>query len=317
LAFNYLIMADYYEILGVSKNATDEELKKAYRKKAREHHPDVAKNREEAEKKFKEINEAYQVLGDKNKRAQYDQFGADAFKAGGPGGGNPFGSGFGGGNSYTYTWSSNGGGQNPFGEGFDPFDIFEEVFGFRGFGGRSREPSKGKNLYYQLGVSFVESVRGGSKKIRVGNEDFEVKIPAGVNTGTELKVSGKGGEAPKKGLPRGDLFLSLVVENSEYFERSGSDIYSQINISITQAILGDSVKVTSIEPKASDALGTVSLRLPAGTNSGNVFRIKENGLPKLRGGGRGDHYVKVIVTVPTSVSKKQKELLEALKEEGL
>lgn len=311
---------DYYEILGVSKSATDAEIKSAYRKKAREHHPDVAKNKEEAEKKFKEINEAYQVLSDKNKRAQYDQFGSSAFNQGGPSGagagGNPFGGGFNQ-SGYTYTWSNASGGQNPFGEGVDPFDIFEEVFGFRGFGGRNRQPQKGKNLYYELLISFVDSIKGTTKKIRVGKEEFDVKIPAGVNTGTELKITGKGGEAPSKDLPRGDLFLSLRVQEVPDFERHGSDIYSLERIKLTDAVLGAKVKVKTIDPDSKDAFGSVTLKVPAGTASGTVFRVRGSGVPKLRNGGRGDHYVKVEINIPDKLSKKQKDLLDQLSKEGL
>jgi molecular chaperone DnaJ len=302
---------DYYSILGVNKDASEAEIKSAYRKLAREHHPDVAKNKEEAEKKFKEINEAYQVLGDKNKKAQYDQFGSAGFN-GGSAGGNPFG---GGGNGYTYTWNSSGGG-NPFG-GADPFDIFEEVFGFRGFGGGNRAPQKGKNLYYQISISFVDSIKGTTKKIRVGKEEFDVKIPAGVNTGTELKLAGKGGEAPSKDLPNGDLFLAIVVEEVENFERHGADIYSIQPIKLTVAVLGAKVKVKTVDPKSSSALGEVTLKIPAGTQEGTLFRIKESGVPRLRGGGRGDHFVKVTLVTPTKITKKQKKLLEELEKEGL
>jgi len=310
---------DYYEILGVSKNASTNDIKSAYRRKAREHHPDVAKNKEEAEKKFKEINEAYQVLSDKNKRAQYDQFGSSSFNQGASSGGqyqNPFGGGSNK-NGYTYTWSSNNGGQNPFGEGVDPFDIFEEVFGFRGFGGRNRQPQKGKNLYYELTISFVDSIKGTTKKIRVGKEEFDVKIPSGVNTGTELKITGKGGEAPSKDLPRGDLFLSLRVQEIPDFERHGSDIYSLEHIKLTQAVLGDKVKIKTIDPSTKDALGFVTLKIPAGTTSGTVFRVRGSGVPKLRNGGRGDHFVKVTVDIPEKLSRKQKQLLEELSKEGL
>lgn len=307
---------DYYSILGVSKEASADDIKKAYRKKAREHHPDVAKNKEEAEKKFKEINEAYQILSDKNKRAQYDQFGSGAFDgSGGAGAGNPFTGGFGGQNGYTYTWSSSSG-QNPFGEGFDPFDIFEEVFGFRGFRG-NQKPQKGKNLFYALRITFVESIKGTTKKIRVGSEEFDVKIPAGVNTGTELRLSGKGGEAPEKGLPRGDLYLTIEVANSGMFERHGSDIYSLETIPLTKALLGTKIKVKTINPSAQDALGEVTLKIPEGTKDGTVFRIRESGVPRVRGSGRGDHFVKVSVTTPTSLNRKQRRLLEELQKEGV
>lgn len=305
---------DYYETLGVSKDATEEDIKKAYRKMAREHHPDVAKNKEEAEKKFKEINEAYQILGNKDKRAQYDRFGSSAF-SGGAAGGNPYG-GFNGQDpfgGFTYTWSSNGD-NSGFGN-FDPFDIFEEVFGFRGFGGRA--PKKGKNLYYRLNISFAESVFGTTKKIRVEKEEFEVKIPAGVTSGTELKVSQKGGEAPQKGLPRGDLFLNIDVEDVSYFLRQGADLISQIELSLTQAVLGDTIKIKSVDLKSSTGIGDISFKIPSGCQPNTTFKITGAGLPKLRSGGRGDHYIKVLINIPSKISGKQKELFEKLKESGL
>lgn len=303
---------DYYEILGVSKDASDEDIKKAYRKMAREHHPDVAKNKEEAEKKFKEINEAYQILGNKEKRAQYDRFGSSAFSNGANG--NPYG-GFNGQDpfgGFTYTWNSSS--DSGFGN-FDPFDIFEEVFGFRGFGGRA--PKKGKNLYYRLNISFSESVFGATKKIRVEKDEFEVKIPAGVSSGTELKVAGKGGEAPQSGLPRGDLFLNIEVDDVNYFLRQGADLISQIEISLTQAVLGDTVKIKSVDTKSKDGIGEISFKIPSGCQPNTTFKISGAGMPKLRGNGRGDHYIKVLIVIPEKINSKQKELFEKIKELGL
>jgi len=295
---------DYYEILGVAKGASEDEIKKAYKKMAKEHHPDVAKNKEEAEKKFKEINEAYQVLKDPNKKAQYDRFGSSAFNGGQQGGGNPFG----GQGPFNYSYTSGGNGQSPFGD-IDPFDIFEEVFGFR----NARRPQQGKNLYYSLSVSFVDSIKGTTKKIRVGNEEFDVKIPSGVGSGTELKLSGKGGEAPEKGLPRGDLFLSLEVEEDPNFIRQGYDLFSEKHISISQAVLGDTIKVKVVDPKSNDGFNEVTLKIPSGTQSGTNFRLSEKGVPRLRGSSRGDMYYRVKVEIPTKISKEQKKLFEELK----
>lgn len=301
---------EYYEILGVSKDASEDDIKKAYKNLAKEHHPDVAKNKEEAEKKFKEINEAYQVLKDPQKRKQYDQFGSAAFN-GGAGGGNPFGGGQGQGPfTYQYTWGG-GDGQSPFGD-VDPFDIFEEVFGFRGFGG-ARRPRKGKNLYYSLNISFVDSIKGTTKKIRVGKDEFDVKIPAGVNNGTELKLEGKGGEAPEKGMPNGDLFLSLEVDEDSIFVRQGYDLFAEHHISISQAVLGDKIKVRVIDPSSSDGFGEVSLKIPSGTQSGTNFRLSEKGMPRLRGNGRGDIYYRIKVEIPTKINRQQKKLFEELK----
>ena len=304
---------DYYEILGVSKNASEEDIKKAYRKMAREHDPDVAKNKEEAEAKFKEINEAYQVLINKDKRAQYDRFGSSAFSNGG--GKNPYG-GFDGQNpfgGFSYTWSSSN--QNQGFSDFDPFDIFEEVFGFRGFGGRA--PRRGKNLYYRLQISFAESIKGVSKKIRVENDEFEVKIPAGVSSGTELKVTGRGGEAPQKGLPKGDLFLNIEVADVPYFLRQGADLVSQVEIKLTQAVLGDTITIKGIDLKSNDGIGDIKLKIPAGCQNNTTFKISGAGIPKLRGSGRGDHYVKIVILIPSKINGKQKDLFAALKDSGL
>lgn len=298
---------DYYEILGVPRDASLEDIKKAYRKVAREHHPDVAQNKEEAEKKFKEINEAYRVLSDPQKRAQYDKFGHSAFANGGAGsaGGNPFGG-----------FSSNAGGFYGFNMddlgGFDPFDIFESVFGFK----RSPSP-KGKNLYYTLQISFAESVKGTKKRIRVGNEEFDVNIPAGVSTGTELKITGKGGEPSKPGYPRGDLYLSIQVEEPKDIYREGYDIYTVKHIPLTTALLGGKIKVPAVNLKSDTGLSEVTLKIPAGTQSGTNFKIASKGMPKLRGEGRGDVYIKVLVDIPAKFSSKQKKLIKELQKEGL
>ena len=298
---------DYYEILGVSKDASEDDIKKAYKNLAKEHHPDVAKNKEEAEKKFKDINEAYQVLKDPQKRKQYDQFGSGGFSGSTRGTGNPFGGGQG---PFSYTYTSSGG-QSPFGD-VDPFEIFEEVFGFRGFGG-ARRPRKGKNLYYSLNISFVDSIKGTTKKIRVGNDEFDVKIPACVNNGTELKLEGKGGEAPEKGLPKGDLFLSLEVEDNPSFVRQGYDLFSKKHISISQAVLGDNIKVKIVDPKSSDGFGEVNLKIPPGTQSGTNFRLAGKGISRLRGSGRGDLYYKIVIEIPNKITREQKRLFEELK----
>lgn len=308
---------DYYEILGVDKNASEEDIKKAYKKLAKEYHPDVAKNKVEAEKFFKEVNEAYQILRDSKKRVQYDQFGHAGVGQGGAGssGFDPFG-GFKRGQqgpfSYTYTWG--GGEENPFAGGVDPFDIFEEVFGFRGFG---RQPRKGRNLYYSLRITFVEAIKGITKKIKIGKEELDVKIPAGVDTGTELRLSGKGEGAPDKNLPRGDLFLTLEVENVRGFSREGSNVYTVENILLTQAILGAKIKISVVEPSSESGFKEVEIKIPAGIESGVTLRLSGKGFPRLRGSGRGDHFVKILIDTPTKLSKRQRELFEQLREEGL
>ncbi len=296
---------DYYEILGVSKDASIEDIKKAYRKVAREHHPDVAQNKEEAEKKFKEINEAYRVLSDPEKKAQYDKFGHSAFSSGsaGPYGSNtnPF-SGAGGFYGFNVEDFSN----------FDPFEIFESVFGFK----RNQTP-KGKNLYYTLQISFSESVLGTKKSIRVGKEEFDVNIPPGVSTGTELKIPGKGGEPLKPGYPRGDLYISIQVEDLPNIYREGYDIYIVEHIPLTTSLLGGKIKVPAIDTKSKTGLTKIVLKIPPGTQSNTNFKVSSKGMPKLRGEGRGDLYVKILVDIPAKLTKKQKDLIKELQKEGL
>ena len=311
---------DYYEVLGVPRSASQDELKKAYRKMAREHHPDVAAgaDKTEAEKRFKEINEAYQVLSDPQKKKMYDQFGHAAFggasgsgaEAGGPFGG--FG-GFGGFGSqggkwgpFSYTYTSSGNMGN--GTDFDPFDIFEEVFGFRGFGGQ-RGPRKGKNLYYELHVDFADAVRGAQKTINVETGNLSIKIPQGARDGTELRFTGKGAPGPQ-GSPAGDLYVSLRVRTPQEFQRVGDNLGTAVELDFVQAILGDTVEVAVVDENSASGVGRAKLKIPAGTQHGTQFRLKGKGMPKLRGTGKGDIIVQVFIKIPTKINRKQRRLLE-------
>ncbi len=304
-------MADYYKILGVSKNATDDEIKKAYRKLAREWHPDVAKDKENAEQKFKEINEAYQVLSDPKKRAQYDQFGEAAF--GGASGGaadagngfggagfNPFGS-SGGPFTWTYTTSST---DSDFG---DPFDIFEQVFGFRGF---SNYRKKGRNVRYIFTIDFEDAIKGLEKTIDVDGQKLKIKLPAGVRDGTQIKFTGKG-EPPRvqDGEP-GDLYITIQVKPHPEFVRQGDDVFSVLVIDMAQAALGDKVEVKVIDPKSETGFSYKKVKVPAGTQPGSQIRLRNFGMPKLRGSGRGDHYITIKVEIPKKLTKDQKKCLE-------
>lgn len=300
---------DYYEILGLKKGASGEEVKKAYRNLARSHHPDVDKS-PGAEARFKEINQAYQILSDPQKKAAYDQFGHAAFRPGGSSGASgrgfdPFGFGGQAGQwgPFTYSYSSSDG---DFGgaEAMDPFDIFESVFGFRGFGGA---PRKGRDLSYVLEVDFMEAIHGGERIVEIDGKDYRVKIPTGASTGTKIKFAGEG-EAGRtregRELPRGDLYISLRVSAHPKFVREGNDVYSQQEISYSQAVLGDKIDVETVE-------GLVKLSIPNGTQSSTVFRIKGKGVKSSR--GTGDHYVRVAIKVPKKVSGRERELLEQLK----
>jgi len=290
---------DYYKILGVDKTATSDDIKKAYRKLAREWHPDVAKDKPEAEAKFKEINEAYQVLGDEQKRSQYNQFGSN-FNSNGQPGANPFGEGFAGFGNNGFQWSSSTGQ----GGSVDPFDIFEQVFGFRGFGGARR----GRNVRYSLPIDFVDAIRGLDETITVDGHKLKIKVPKGVHDGTQIKFTGKG-ERPEDGREPGDLYIVITIKEPKDLVRNGDDIYSLEEISIKQAMLGDKIDVKVVDPDSNTGFSTVKMKIPQGTQSNTKFRLKGKGMPRMRGYGRGDHYVTVNVKIP-KLSKKQKEIVK-------
>ena len=350
---------DYYELLCVGKSATPEELKKAYRKKAVQFHPDKNPGNKEAEDTFKKVSEAYDVLNNADKRAAYDRYGHAAFQNG-------------------------GGGSRAGGGGFhDPFDIFRDVFGQGGGGGGGvfdemfgggggRDGSRdGSDLRYDLEITLEEAARGaqkdisfrknvtcercdgsgaepGSKRVtcptcrgagqirRSGGiitftqtcptcagagsktekpcttcrgegrspktTKLNVRIPAGVDTGSRLRSSGNG-EAGQAGGQTGDLYIVLSVKDHELFERNGDDLYCEIPIKFTLATLGGTIEVPTL-------FGKASLKIPAGTQSGTTFRLRSKGMPSLRGGSQGDQLVRTHVEVPTSLTDEQKQLLE-------
>lgn len=352
---------DYYEVLGVSKTATQDELKKAYRKLARKYHPDLNKDNPEAAEKFKECNEAYSVLSDEQKRAQYDQFGPEAFENGGMGGG-PGAGGFGGFGGFG-------------GSGME--DIFDMFFGGQGRGGRSNNagPQRGADLRYDMEITFEEAAFGVEKEISLKRAErcenchgegaepgskvetcpechgsgyvrftqntmfgqmvnerpcsrchgegkiisnpckecggsgtvkktkkLKVKIPAGVDNGSRLRVGGEG-EAGLKGGPSGDLYVYLYVKPHKFFERDGTTVLCEVPINIVQATLGAEIKVPTLD-------GQVTMKVPEGTQPGKVMRLKGKGIPSLRGGGRGDQLVRMKVVVPTKLTDKQKDALQ-------
>jgi molecular chaperone DnaJ len=362
---------DYYATLGLSKSASAEEIKKAYRKLAHQYHPDKGQGNEE---KFKEVSEAYQVLIDPNKRAQYDQFGS-AFSGGRTGFGNNAGFDF---NDFTQGFGF-GGGFNQGNAGFeDAFDIFSDIFG--GGSNRSRR-QRGIDLEMDLDLSFNEAVFGVEKEISLEKKDacqkcnglgaepgtkisacpkchgtgrikstrhtifgameavtacdkcdgsgkvperacteckgtghkrrvknIKVKIPAGVEDGQRIRISNEG-EVGYRGSNFGDLYLRLHVEGKAGFKRQGADVYSEAPISFYQAALGTEIDVETVD-------GKIKMKIPAGTQSEAVFKLKGRGAPVLQGSGRGDHFVAVKVITPKKLSKKEKDLFKKLAEEN-
>jgi len=346
---------DFYEVLGVSKEADAEEIKKAYRKLARQYHPDVNKAAD-AEEKFKEVKEAYDVLSEPQKRAQYDRFGHQDPNQG-----------FGGGGGFDAS------GMGGFG------DIFDMFFGGGGRRGNPNAPRKGADLQFGLSIDFTDAIFGKETDVEIPKEaecdtclgsgakpgtsvdtcktcngtgqqevaantpfgrivnrrvctacegkgkvykekcptcrgngrvkirrKIQLNIPAGVDDGAQLRVSGEG-EPGANGGPPGDLYVVLRVKSHEFFEREGNDIYCEVPLTYAQAALGDEIEVPTVD-------GRVKLKIPSGTQTETFFRLRGKGVPHLRGSGRGDQHVKVRVVTPTKLSDKQKELLRELAE---
>lgn len=295
---------DFYEVLGVSKSASADEIKKAYRKLALEWHPDRNKS-PQAHDKFKEINEAYEVLSDPKKKQMFDQYGVGAFQpgmGGGAAGQGPFGGGFQQG-PFTYYYSTGGGAGsgNPFsadGGGFDfsdPFDIFEQFFG-GGFGGRSS--TRRQHPAYEITIDFKDAVHGASKEIHIpkgqageGSVKKTIKIPAGVDTGSRIRFD--------------DFDIVMEVRPDRQYHREGDDLVVEQEITFTQAALGAVVDVPTID-------GPVKIRIQPGTQPGTLIRLHGKGVPHVRGNGRGDEYVKIQLKIPTHLNHHQKEILEQL-----
>ncbi|MDO4508059.1 MAG: DnaJ C-terminal domain-containing protein [Candidatus Saccharibacteria bacterium] len=288
---------DYYEVLGVSKTASDDEIKKAYRKLAVKYHPDKNPGNKEAEAKFKEVSEAHEVLSDKQKRARYDQFGhAGVGGAGGFGGGasgNPFGGGFNY-NGQSFNFDFGGGGM------FD--DILGNLFGFGG----ARRPRKGADYQTQVTVSFEDAIFGTTKVVETNDGELKIKIPAGIDDGMSIRLRGKGGPAPEGGSEAGDLYVRVRVKPHKNLTREGAIILSEHKIDMVDAALGTEIEVETVD-------GKIIMKVPAGTQSGTPFKLSGHGVPFRADGDRGPHIVTVLVETPKNLSKKQKELLEEFK----
>lgn len=341
---------DYYEILGVERGADEKEIKRAYKRLAMKYHPDRTKGDKESEEKFKEINEAYEVLTNKEKRTNYDQYGHAAFESGG---------GFGG-----------------FSGGADFGDIFGDMFGdiFGGRGGRQRVV-RGEDLRYDIEITLEEAVRGTTKDIQINTlascdhchgsgaekdtkvetcptchgsgrirrqqgffvaeqacphchgsgkkiespckkchgdgrihkkKNLSVKIPASVDTGNQLRLSGEGA-AGENGAPAGDLYVVIHVKQHHIFERDGSNLYCEVPVSFTMAALGGEVEVPTLD-------GRVKLRIPEGTQTGKLFRMRGKGVSSPRNGYAGDLICKIVIETPVKLNEEQKELLQKLEE---
>src|SRR3990170_1478354 len=289
---------DYYEILGVGRDADDKQLKKAFRKFARKYHPDLNPNDKEAEQRFKEVNEAYEILSDPAKRKQYDSFGHAAFDAG-------------------FQGSE---GFRPRTGGFDPRaaqdrgfgSIFEDIFGDVFSGRRESQPvpETGKDLVYNLEIDLKDAYHGTSTYVniqrgaRLQSEQIMVKIPPGVDNGTKVRVAGKGG-AGIRGGKSGDLYIITSIRPDRFYERKGDDLYCELPVTINEAALGAKIEVPTMD-------GIASMTIPQGTQGGQLFRLKGKGIPHLKGGGDGDQYVKIMVAIPKGISEADKDLFRKL-----
>ena len=306
---------DYYKTLGVSKNASQDEIKKAYRKLAGKYHPDVNQNDKKAEQRFKEIQEAYEVLKDPEKRKLYNRVGTNWKQYQRAGG-----------NADNFDWSQFAGQQGGrryatqedfndfFGGGFS--DFFETLFGRFGGGNRQRSPfgssftsgaaatRKGRDLEAKLDVTLQEAFSGSTRVFTLNGEQVRVKIPAGISDGKRLKLKGKG--EGNSGNSRGDLYLRINIKPDDRFERRGDDLYINVNVDLYTMVLGGTVHVPTFN-------GSIKLNIPAGTENDKLMRLKGQGMPKLgQTNSRGDLYVRLKVKLPACLTNREKELFKEL-----
>lgn len=303
---------DYYKVLGIDKKASQDEIKKAYRKLARKYHPDLNPDDKEANKLFQQINEANEALSDPEKRKKYDEYGenwkhADQFEGRGQAGGNPFAGGRSGGFGGGFGGGFSGGGNGGFGGG-DFSDFFESMFG----GGNSRQGRgsakfKGQDQQAELKISFRDASQTHKQTVTVNGKSLRITIPAGIATGQVIKLKGQGG-AGSNGGPNGDLFITISVAEDVVFKRLGDDLYESKQIDLYTAVLGGDVTIDTLD-------GKVRLKVPAGTQNDTKIRLKGKGFPVYKKEGEsGNLFVTYSVQIPTSLSTKQQELFKELQE---
>lgn len=300
---------DLYSVLGISKTADEDQIKKAFRKLAVQFHPDKNPGKASAEARFKEVNQAHEVLGDKTKRALYDEFGDESLQQGfdperarmmknfarGRGGRSAGGAGFRGGGGLEDLFAGGNGG--------DMGDLFGDVFA-RGRGGRAARPAKGPDQEALVTVSFLDSLRGTTVSLAApGSEPVSVRIPAGVTDGGRVKVEGQGGQLA--GAPPGDLYLQVKVEPHPFLKREGDDLHMEVPLSVVEAFEGAKVRVPTIESE-------VALKVPPRTQSGQVMRLRGKGVAR-KGRPTGDLYVKFLVRIPTGDAPELAAAIEALR----
>ena len=326
---------DYYHILGVSRTATEKEIKAAYRKLARKHHPDVNRGNPAAEEKFKEISEAYDVLSDADKRKKYDQFGhlgGDSWKYAGEG------AGYGPGPSGGFHWQQGFGNQQDMGAQINLEDLLGGFFGGQSRTGgfhRQHLATKGEDLQHEVEITLEEAYKGTERTVSfavretcptcrgtgaVNNRpcatcggagaverplSLTVKIPRGVHDGAKIRLAGKGGPGSNGG-PAGDLYLIPRILPHPTFERKGDDLYTEVSISFPDAALGAEVDVTSLG-------GPLKARVPEGTSSGQSLRLRGQGMPRLQSTDFGDLYVKIRILAPKNLSPREREIIEELR----
>jgi curved DNA-binding protein len=301
---------DYYKILGVERNASEKDIKTAYRRMARKHHPDVNPGDKSAEDKFKEVSEAYEVLSDKEKRARYDQYGqyweqvGASRQAGGPGGYPP------GWESFAFDYGRPGEQGADFGGESGFSDFFEMLFGGMGrptagarTRGRSHAHAKGRNIEADLEISLEDAFAGARKAFTLNGRKIELTIPKGVKDGQKMRLANQGVDGP---AGKGDLLIKLSIRKHPVFERKDDDVYVEVPVDYTMAALGGEVQVPTIS-------GRVTMKVPPNTASGKSFRLPGQGMPKMNGSGRGNQYAKVRIQMPETMSEQERQLLEQIR----
>jgi curved DNA-binding protein len=297
---------DYYKILGVDKNATQQQIKKVYRRLARQYHPDVNPGVKGAEARFKEINEAYEVLSDPDKRKKYDELGS-SWQQWQRQGGDPRG----------FDWSQWYAGEQPgarstrveYGDLEDLLgsDFFNAIFGSMGGAGFGRQPRnrRGQDFEHPVEITLEEAYSGAKRLLQMDDRRIEVTIPPGVDTGSRVRISGEGGAGPGGG-PKGDLYLRIAVLPNGVFERKGDDLYCQVPVDLYTAVLGGEATIPTLK-------GQVALKIPPETQSGKRFRLKGLGMPNIKNPKvKGDLYADVAIALPRALSKQEKDLFAQL-----